>query len=466
VEILPMLSNPDTAPDIVAELAELVNHTDTRLSRLAMRSMARIACRDTGGPGCSESIAQRMVEMLDYNIDHIQAEAASALTLMIRKHPTLKEFASLSLARTLKYVQEPHGKASIIFLLSECGDVVQEAPYALEKLIDNYDTIKDVAVKHTLLNATMKLFFQRPPEVQRMLGRLLLKATDDVTSQDLHDRALLYYRLLKCGADPKTIIGQIVATNTVISKDDFAEDDDAVMRQELMEEFNTLAIVYGKASYNFISPDFQVSYRKMPNEHPLDDNMGASEGHVPMAPQALPQPAILQEETALMDGGSYDQAAAATAAPVDNMIGDLLGFDMPAPAVSAPTSTVTRIALASAVTMTGEDYQAKWGGISDADSIVSTAALSSIPSSTDVVESALGSVNVFTMASGELPNEFKFFLYAQDSESGSMVLIQSNIGKQDSEPLMILTCKVTGSDKASDQRKVDQLMELVQSVLG
>jgi hypothetical protein len=106
-----------------------------------------------------------MVEMLDYNIDHIQAEAASALTLMIRKHPTLKEFASLSLARTLKYVQEPHGKASIIFLLSECGDVVQEAPYALEKLIDNYDTIiQDVAVKHTLLNATMKLFFQRPPK--------------------------------------------------------------------------------------------------------------------------------------------------------------------------------------------------------------------------------------------------------------------------------------------------------------
>jgi AP-4 complex subunit beta-1 len=378
----------------------------------------------------------------------------------------------LSLTRTLKYVQEPHGKASIIFLLSECGDVVQEAPYALEKLIDNYDQLKDVAVKHTLLNATMKLFFQRPPEVQRMLGRLLLKATDDVTSQDLHDRALLYYRLLKCGADPKTIIGQIVSTNTVISKDDFAEDDDAALRQELMQEFNTLAIVYGKASLNFIAPAFQVSYRKMPPEHPLDDNMGASEseGHVPMAPQALPQPTIVHDpETSLMDGGGYDQPAAVSTAPVDNMIGDLLGFDMPAPAAAAaPTtsSNSTRIALASAVTMTGEDYQAKWGAISDADSIVSTAALSSIPPSTDVVESALGTVNVFTMASGELPNEFKFFLYAQDSESGSLFLIQSNIGKQDAEPLMILTCKVTGSDKASDQRKVDQLMELVQSVLG
>jgi hypothetical protein len=54
------------------------------------------------------------------------------------------------------------------------------------------------------------------------------------------------------------------------------------------------------------------------------------------------------------------------------VIGDLLGFDMPAPAVSAPTSTTltaTRIALASTVTMTSEDCQAKWGAISDADSI-------------------------------------------------------------------------------------------------
>jgi hypothetical protein len=48
-------------------------------------------------------------------------------------------------------------KASIIFLLGECGDIVQDAPYyALEKLIDNYENIKDVTFKYNLLNATMK----------------------------------------------------------------------------------------------------------------------------------------------------------------------------------------------------------------------------------------------------------------------------------------------------------------------
>ena len=43
-----------------------------------------------------------------------------------------------------------------MFLLGECGDIVQDAPYALEKLIDNYENIKYVTFKYNLLNATMK----------------------------------------------------------------------------------------------------------------------------------------------------------------------------------------------------------------------------------------------------------------------------------------------------------------------
>jgi len=47
-----------------------------------------------------------------------------------------------------------------------------------------------------LLTAAMKLFFKRPPELQKMLGRLLQKATQETSHTDVRDRALLYYRLL------------------------------------------------------------------------------------------------------------------------------------------------------------------------------------------------------------------------------------------------------------------------------
>jgi len=463
VEILPRLANPDTAPDIVAELAEMVNDSDTTLSRLAVRSLAKIVVRDTGGPGCAESIAQRMVDMLDLNIEHVQSEAATALSMMIRKHADLKPVASMSLARTLKYVQEPSGKASIIFLLGECGEIVQDAPYALEKLIDNYDSIKDPIVKHNLLNATMKLFFIRPPEVQRMLGRLLHKATDDVSSQDLHDRALLYYRLLKSGADPKTVIAPVIQTQTLIPQV-FTEEDDKKVRAQLMEEFNTLATIYGKASVNFIRPEFQVVYKKQPPEHPLDSSPAAAvetTSHVPMAPQEMHQPNVPSQPVEMAPHPTTQVSSGS-----DAMVADLLGFDgpaAPAPAPAAPPAPAG-LSLAPGVGMTGEEYQAKWGAIPDAGAFVTVVSLRSVPAGTTVVEQALASVNVFTMASGELPNELKFFLYCQDASSESMLLIQSNIDKRDAEPSMILTVKISGG--GSGQAMVDQLTRIVQGALG
>ena len=473
VEILPYLANPETAPDIVSELAELVyDNTTPKLSRLAVRSIAKIACRDTGGPGCAEAIAQRMIEWLDCGVDRVQSEAASALTLMIRRHEELKDFCAPSLVRTLKYVQEPTGKAAIVYLLGECD--VPDAPYALEKMIDTYDDIKDVSVKLHLLNATMKLFFRRPPEVQRMLGRLLSKATDDVSSQDLHDRALLYYRLLKSGADPHTVMKPVIETHVHISRV-FTEDDNEALRSELMDEFNTLATVYGKASVNFIRPEFQVVYKKQPPEHPLQELGGSaaadSSGQVPVAPQELPQPNVPTDPTAAA-------AAAPPAHPAnaaDSSVADLLGFGEappaaapePPPPVAAPAPAhATGLALADQVTMTGEDYQAKWGSVGDNEALVSAVPLGAVPASTDVVESALATVRVFTMASGELPTEFKFFLYAQDTSDGSIVLVQSNIQKG-GEPLMILTVKIVGGPPgANAQQKVDELTTMITQVLN
>ena len=463
VKILPLLANPDTAPDIVAELAEIVNDNNMQLSRLAIQSMAKIACRNTGGPGAAESIAQRMVDFLDLNVQHVQSEAATALTLMVRKHPELKPVCCQSLARTLRYVEEGSGKASIIWLLGECCDIVQDAPYALEKLIDDYDNLKDIRVKQNLLNATMKIFFARPPETQRMLGRLMIKVTDDVSSQDLHDRGLLYYRLLKSGADPKSILAHIVSNSksTIPGEILFTEEDDKELRAELMQEFDSLAIIYGKTAVNFIKPEYQVVFKKMPLDHPLDITgaPGAIDYvQVPVAPQNMPQPNVV-----------VDHAAAA---PQDNMIGDLLGFDTPSPVTAAPppaTSSTSHISWVMGANMSGDDYQSKWGAISDADAIVEMVNLQVIPSSTNAIEAALSSIGVSTMASGEMPNEFKLFLYAlEEGGDGCTVLIQSNISKE-SEPLMILTVKVENSDGSAPQnnasQKVNSLIPLIKRAL-
>ena len=78
----------------------------------------------------------------------------------------------------------------------------------------------------------------------------------------------------------------------------------------------------------------------------------------------------------------------------------------------------------------------------------------------------LGSnVVIQTMASGELPTEFKFFLYAQDTVSGCTFLIQSNVDKSSPyDVLMIVTVKVVDAG-GSSQALVDQLVERMGAAL-
>eukprot|EP00574_Skeletonema_japonicum_P010520 CAMPEP_0201731754 /NCGR_PEP_ID=MMETSP0593-20130828/26740_1 /ASSEMBLY_ACC=CAM_ASM_000672 /TAXON_ID=267983 /ORGANISM="Skeletonema japonicum, Strain CCMP2506" /LENGTH=857 /DNA_ID=CAMNT_0048224587 /DNA_START=28 /DNA_END=2601 /DNA_ORIENTATION=+ len=463
IRILAKLANPNTAPDIVAELGELVTDADETLGRIAVRSMVNIALNGSGGEGALESIGRRLVEMLDLQgISHVTSEAATALAALVRRNESIKPVISAPLPRALKYINDPAGKASIIFLLGECGEDITEAPYALEKVIDSYDNIADASVKTALLSATVNLFFSRPPEVQHMLGRLLKKATEDMSSQDLHDRALFYYRLLRSSPDP-TVAKSIISKSMAMTASQFAEEDDSELRAALMDEFNTLCTVYRCKPENFIDEENIVPFVKLPTEHPLA-------AAAPVVDQGVNTITDQMNGASLTDG--YGAAPAPVPQPAPSAEVDLLGFgfDDPAPAPAPPASnSIQSLSLKPSLSLSGEDYQSKWGSVPDSEAIViSGLPMGSAPSSTDVVEGALSAFSVFTMASGELPTEFKFFLYAQEEESygGCYFLVQAVALKQPSS--LNLTIKPVGGDNDPNKRKekVDQLIELIKSALG
>lgn len=112
-----------------------------------------------------------------------------------------------------------------------------------------------------------------------MLGRLLSAAVNDFSSQDLHDRALLYYRLLTVSLAPTFCPPRLTPHPTIrpladypppaaallqtdlnvartvilghkskLIATDFAEERDTGLRDKLYAEFNTLSILYGKPS--------------------------------------------------------------------------------------------------------------------------------------------------------------------------------------------------------------------------
>ncbi|KAL7548846.1 hypothetical protein ACHAWF_012111 [Thalassiosira exigua] len=464
VRILAKLANPDTAPDIVAELGELVADVDETMGRLAVRSMGVIALHDSGGQGAVESIARRLMEMLDLCISHVSSEAATALASLVRRHPSIIAVVSAPLPRALRYITEPTGKASVIFLLGEYGESIDEAPYALEKVIDSYESMTDT-VKTALLAATVKLFFQRPPELQQMLGRLLKKATEDVSSQDLHDRALFYYRLLRSSPEPN-VVKNIISEPMNMSTDQFAEEDDSELRAALMNEFNTLCTVYRCKPENFVEEENICAFVKMPKEHPLPREAA-------VAPVVVPGVNTITDQ---LGGASMTNptgpAPVVGPAPAPTGEVDLLGFGDDSLAQSAPSqysvNSLQSLSLKSDVSLTGEIFESKWGTLPDTDAmVISALPMRSAPLSTDSVETALSAFNVFTMASGELPTEFKFFLYGQEDDAfgGGYFLIQAILAK--TPPSMTLTIKTIGGDVDPNKKKekMYQLVELLKSAL-
>ena len=126
------------------------------------------------------------------------------------------------------------------------------------------------------------------------------------------------------------------------------------------------------------------------------------------------------------------------AAPVEDSF-DLLGSEDVAP--PAPPS---RQLVESAGSVTGDLFQAKWAAISDQDE--RTLRVGPVTQGADLVDAMLASLHVHTMASGQVGEELKFFVYARDA-LGALYLAQAVISTASMETQ--LTVKTEGAGDAS-----------------
>ena len=97
--------------------------------------------------------------------------------------------------------------------------------------------------------------------------------------------------------------------------------------KELMKEFNTLSIVFGTTSDNFVSEENQIKFVKMPAEHPLDGGMGSVE---PAPVNPVDSLASQVQEASLLDHNPVNFTPAPDPAPMAAEM-DLLGFGTEAP---------------------------------------------------------------------------------------------------------------------------------------
>jgi len=390
VDLLPLVTCENTVRDVAAELAEYVTDVDAELAKHAIAAIGHIAERI---PAAAGAMVELLVGLVDLDMPYVRAAAVTQMCSISRAQPATAAAILPHLAKCLRKVEDAEARSCVLGLLGEHCVQVPDAPYLLERMIDDYENETSAVVKLALLSATVKCLFARAPEVQHMLGRLLKAALNDSTDQDVHDRALLCYRLLRTDLE---VAQKVLASETIpqLPEGGFAERRDHARREALMAEFNTLAVVFGQPSRQFIGKEYQLRL----DMAPIHDDTFAPQHVAP----------------------SSSSVAASAAAAADVGMGDLLGDWDSAPAreTAAPSSGMF---LSSGASIGPQHFQQLWkelgasfnGPLVSAPAVADSAALAA----------ALARNNLSMVACGPLPNGagWKLFVYGSEPDTSSLL---------------------------------------------
>ncbi|KPA81670.1 putative beta-adaptin [Leptomonas pyrrhocoris] len=386
-----ILASTVTAASVKAVLDELVAYSEDRnatVARTAIATMGRVTLRL---PDALGSVLALFTDFITLGLEDVRGATLSVLADVLRQHVQLDKVRPLLQTIVQCYKASPftddESRLSFLWLLGEFGEYVAEAPYILEIFSDS--VLKEpAALRLQLLTSAATLFFKRPPEMQRCLGRVFHALLNEFTSADVLDKALLYFRLLR--TDVAVAARVICAAKAPIRA--FAEDVDANLLDRLMAEFDTLSVVYGVPQETFIVDD-KASAGDEEEEEEQEVEEERREG----------------KQLEMYNPNDVDGNGANTRAL---FIGDASAAGMDQLFGSDDAARAAPLCLSSDAQLDASVFQQQWSQLDVAATFSVTLQTSGMPS-VDAVEAALEDHDIFVLASGVQDGAQKLFLYAE-----------------------------------------------------
>lgn len=396
LEILTTIASVSNVEEVVTELSAHVHDVDIKMSKESIMAIGEIAmCL----PQASEYCIDVLLSFLSWEIEYITSQTLVIIRDLLLKYEKAAIAVLSQVGQCLEIVQDPKGLAAIIWIVGEYGQSIPDSPYMLEPLVDRIDSEQSAEVKLQLLTATMKLFFKKPPECQDMLGRLLKYCVDEETHMDVHDRALLYYRLLK--TNPKEAERVVSSSNSKpVTNPWNMNANTSNSKEHLFEEFNTLSVVYGQPSAHFLT--LSIPYIK--GQPFTQDEKAADEF-------PLNQREELQEESKV---------------PLEHnvAVGNLLGEDVSNEQQDGDHGEEVTFELTEHPSLTPALFEQKWKSLPQ--SSCWEAAMVKLPSTPEEFQQHLLQSNILLMASSPPGQSIqKYFFYAQEVLGQTVILVEA-----------------------------------------
>ncbi|XP_057977530.1 beta-adaptin-like protein B [Malania oleifera] len=320
LEIMIKLASDRNIDQVLLEFKEYATEVDVDFVRKAVRAIGRCAIK-------LERAAERcisvLLELIKIKVNYVVQEAIIVIKDIFRRYPNTYESIIATLCESLDTLDEPEAKASMIWIIGEYAERIDNADELLESFLESFPE-EPAQVQLQLLTATVKLFLKKPTEgPQQMIQVVLNNATVETDNPDLRDRAYIYWRLLS--TDPEAAKDVVLAEKPVINDD--SNQLDSSLLDELLANIATLSSVYHKPPDAFVTRVKATAQRTEEEDYPDGSETGYSES-LSNAVDSAASPPTTSSSTPYAAARQPAPAAPAPApAPVPDLLGDLMGLD-------------------------------------------------------------------------------------------------------------------------------------------
>ncbi|KAG2746034.1 Adaptor protein complex beta subunit [Suillus brevipes Sb2] len=244
LDIMVRLASDSNVDALLSELKEYSSEVDVDFVRKSIKAIGQTAI-------LIESAAERCVnvllELINTRVSYVVQEAVVVMKDIFRKYPSTYEGVIPTLCANLEELDEPEAKTSLIWIIGEYADKIDNADELLGIFVDSF-TEESYQVQLQTLTAVVKLFLKKPDSSQGVVQRVLNTATKDCDSPDVRDRAYIYWRLLS--TDPGAAKAVVLAHRPPISIPRTTVSP--ALLEELLGEISSLASVYHKPAQTFV----------------------------------------------------------------------------------------------------------------------------------------------------------------------------------------------------------------------
>ena len=329
LEIIIKLVNDRNIDQVLLELKEYATEVDVDFVRKSVSAIGRCAVK-------LERAAERcigvLLELIQTKVNYVVQESVIVIKDIFRRYPNRYESIIATLCDNLDTLDEPQAKASMIWIIGEYAERIDNADELLDSFLETFEE-EDPTVQLQLLTATVKCFLKNPEETQDMVQRVLDLATEESDNPDLRDRGFIYWRLLS--TDPEAAKLVVLGDKPVIEDDTFRLEPNLL--NVLIGQIATLSSIYHKPPEAFVVRAVR---------RPVDDDLGL--GDVGEEIEEGDEEEYYEEENDVNNGAdlldisglSVNNKSTTPSSPNSGM-GDL--FDVPAPATGEPEARMAKV---------------------------------------------------------------------------------------------------------------------------